>query len=137
MKKVFIDNLTTFRVGAALSMSKLAKLSDVDRDVISEMEKHKAVSPVKANAIMNALNAHPHYDGRLDSTVEITQVSRYGSKQKIEDEDDIEQEDSPIDSSTDAVDSPEPDDSSDSPPEDVDSPTEDSDPERNKNQENT
>ena len=53
---MFIDDLTTFRIRARLTIAELAKLSGVSRDTVSRIEKHKPSSLVTLCKIVDVLN---------------------------------------------------------------------------------
>jgi DNA-binding XRE family transcriptional regulator len=75
----YIDDLQTLRERAGLTRVELARLAEVDRATLTELEKHNSSRPDICHKIINALNER--YYGKngaaLDPDKIITPDSRY------------------------------------------------------------
>lgn len=67
-----IPRCKTLRVGAKRTMNALARLADVDRSVISKIERNHCVTEVSAMKIFGALNEL--HGGTLEPLKEILEV---------------------------------------------------------------
>lgn len=77
---MFIDDLTTLRIRARLTIAELAKLAEVSRDTISRIEKHKPSSLVTLCKIIDALNAVYFINaGEMLTDDKVTKTSKYNA----------------------------------------------------------